>query len=335
MVFYVYRLMLYRKILFVALFCAIPLLDFAQAVDNNASFRMIPATRYMRLHYENDFFTGTDLYYTQGINLEIVAPSLRKFFLNKILIVPKSGNSQFGVSLEHNGYTPSSITHDEILVGDRPFAAALFLKNFSMTSDSVRRLRITSSLSTGVIGSAASGYRMQKGIHKWLNGTPPHGWENQIRNDLVLNYEAGLEKNLFSSGRYFVINGFANGRAGTLSDKLSAGFVVMAGKLNSAITSVFCRNQKNPSQKFSIHLYAQPVVNIVAYDATMQGGVFNRTSPYTISFSEMRHVTVEANYGLVIQYHSINVEYFKSAISKEFDTGSNHRWGGVRVGVSF
>ena len=211
----------------------------AQAVDNAASFRMMTADKYIRFHYENDYFTATDYYYTQGINVEMVDPSFRKFPLTKILIAPRNGTRQFGIYIEHNGYTPTSIESNEILYGDRPFAADLMLKTFSMTGDSARHCRITSSLSLGVIGPAAGGYEMQKSIHSWIHGTEPLGWQHQVQNSLVINYEAGIEKNILQTKKNFLMNGFANARAGSLSTKFSTGLIFMAGRINSSITSLF------------------------------------------------------------------------------------------------
>ncbi len=324
--------MLRRILIIFALFFLLPFLGESQAIDNTASFRIIDAKKYVRLHYENDYFTATNYYYTQGINLEMVAPSYNKFPLSRLLVTA-GGRKQYGISIEHNGYTPTSIKSNDILYGDRPFAAALMLKTFSMSSDSMRRFRIVSSLTLGVIGSAAGGYEMQKSIHRWINGQEPFGWQYQIRNDAIANYEVGIEKNFISSGNTFLVNGFATARAGTLNTKFSTGAVVMLGRLNSAITSVFSKAGVAFTRKVKFHLYLQPVINVVGYDATLQGGIFNRSSPYTISNGDLSRITFEGNYGGVLSFKSIYLEYFKTIISKEFQTGDYHRWGGIRVGV--
>ena len=308
----------------------------AQAIDNTASFRIMTGDKYIRMHYENDYFTATDYYYTQGINIEMVDPTFRKFPLTKLLIAPKDGIRQFGISIEHNGYTPTSIESNEILYGDRPFAAALMLKTFSMTGDSVHRYRITSSLSLGVLGPAAGGYEMQKSIHSWIRGTEPRGWQHQIQNSLIINYEAGIEKNILQASKNFLMNGFTNARAGTLNTKFSTGLIFMFGRLNSSITSVFSKERRTLSQKerVNFHIYFQPMINAIVYDATLQGGLFNNNSPYTISSGEIERITFQGNYGAVFQYRSLFLEYFKTIISKEFETGLYHRWGGIRVGMN-
>src|SRR5262245_11660809 len=80
----------------------------AQAVDNTASFRIMNANAYVRLNYDNDFFSASDYYYSQGINVEWVSPAFSTFFLNKILVHTRAGEGQTGLSIEHNGYTPTT-----------------------------------------------------------------------------------------------------------------------------------------------------------------------------------------------------------------------------------
>jgi lipid A 3-O-deacylase len=305
-----------------------------QAIDNISSVRMIDCDKYVRLHYENDFFTATDYYYTQGINLEFVHPSLSRFPLAKILIGSRRTAAQFGLAIEHNGYTPTSIEHEEILVGDRPFAAALMLKTFAMSNATEKKMRITSAFTVGIIGPAAKGYEMQKTIHEWIHDIRPLGWQNQVQNDVVLNYEAGIEKNLVNADGKLLINAYGNGRIGTLSTKLTSGLTIMLGRFNGAIQSAFGNGSVRPG-KFNFHFYFQPLVNLVGYDATLQGGMFNKSSPYTISSDNLSRLTYQVNFGLVLRFHAVNVEYFKSMISKEFETGMDHNWGGIRVGVTW
>ncbi len=311
------------------------LTGYSQKIDNTASFRIIDGGRYLRLNYENDYFTATDQYYTQGINFESVNPTYNKFPLSKLLITSKTGKAQYGIAVEHNGYTPTSIKSNEILYGDRPFAGAIMLKSFAMTNDTVKHHRITSSLTLGVIGPAAGAYQMQRAIHSWINGQEPFGWQYQIQNDVVLNYEAGIEKNIWAPGKSFLINGFGNGRLGTLNSKVSIGAVVMLGRLNSAISSIFLNDKAPSKRKVRFHLYAQPMANVIGYDATLQGGLFNKESPYTISASDVSRVTFQVNYGGILSVGSLQLDYFKTFITKEFETGTDHRWGGIRIGVKF
>ena len=304
-----------------------------QEIDNTASFRTIDAVRYVRLHYENDFFTATDYYYSQGINLEFAHPAFGKFFLDKLLI-SQGKNRQTGIAFEHNGFTPTSIDSDNILYGDRPYAATLTARIFSISHLDSMHKRITSSLTLGVIGPAAGGRAMQSTIHQWINDSQPLGWQHQIQNDIVINYTAGIEKSILPRSSSILLTGFGKVHLGTLNTKLSTGMIFMVGKINRRIVSVFGSGSNSSRTKLSLYGYWQPQMNIVGYDATLQGGLFNKSSPYTITSSEIARITFQSNAGIVMNIGRVYLEYFNSFLTKEFETGLRHSWGGVRIGVS-
>ncbi len=294
---------------------------------------MNAADHYVRFHYENDYFGSSDEYYTQGMNLEFVAPVLENNPLAKLLIVSKENTNRYGIAIEHNAYTPTSISSNEILYGDRPFAASLLIKTFGVSNNITKHYRVSSAFSLGMIGKVAGAYQIQKTIHRWINDTDPQGWQYQIKNDLIINYELGLENNLIHSN-YFVMNSYSGVRLGTLNTKLSAGATLLIGRLNSTITSIFSVSETAPKQKFTFHFYAQPIINAVLHDATMQGGlIFNRDSPYTLSSREIEHFTVQANAGVVFSIGAFYVAYFRSIISKEFKAGHSHQSGGLSIGI--
>jgi lipid A 3-O-deacylase len=322
-----------RANLFVSIL-TISISGFAQVIDNTSSVRMMSSDTYVRLHYENDYFSKSDQYYTQGMNLEFVSKGLKKNPLNIALFIPKNDSTLFGLAIEHNAYTSTSIRSKEILYGDRPFAASIIFKTFSSSFFYHHRLRVSSSFSLGMIGSIAGAEQIQRTIHRWINYINPQGWQFQIKNDLIINYETGLEKNIIHSS-HFLLNGLATLRAGTYNTKASIGASVLWGKLNPAIQNSFSgKIQNNPKQKFFLHWYTQPIFNAVAYDATLQGGmVFNRNSPYTLSSKELKHFTFQTNTGIVVSIGSFNIEYFQSMISSEFHTGQLHHWGGIRLGL--
>ena len=297
----------------------------AQVIDNTSSFKNTGSKSYFRFHYDNDYFTKTDEYYTQGITLEYAAPGIKKFPLSKLLIKPKQKEIVYGIAIDHYGYTPTSILSDEILYNDRPFCGNISLKTFLTATGNTQR--ITVALNTGIIGPAAGGRQMQTGIHRWLKNPLPHGWQYQIKNDVIINYQVKYEQQLINGGSTFLLNGMADIQAGTHNNKISSGFNFMAGHFNSPYA-------KAKSKKVSYYLYAQPQVSVVGYDATLQGGIFNRSSPYTIAAKNISRVTFQGDYGLVLSFRKIYLEYCQSVLTKEFSTGTLHRWGGVRVGVN-
>ena len=129
----------------------------AQIIDPAATFKTIHNKSYFRLYYDNDYFTKTDYYYSQGVTIEYVHQALKKLPVSKILLHPAASNVQYGIAYHIFAYTPTSIGSNEILYGDRPFAAAMSLQFFAVASDSLLRRRIASAVSIGIIGPAAQG----------------------------------------------------------------------------------------------------------------------------------------------------------------------------------
>lgn len=286
---------------------------------------------FIRLHYDNDLFTGTDYYYTQGYAVEVVHPALRKNPLTHLLIRPKGSQKQYGLAFEHTGFTPTSIRSNAIRIGDRPFAAAMLLKTSSTATDTLRRVRIVSVLSTGMMGPVALGSEIQTSLHRLTNGVEPRGWHNQIRNDVVLNYALTYEKQLVAYRHALSVSALGQVQAGTFSDKLQTGVVLMGGWLNAPFGPAPNR-RRLPMQ---LYAYAQPIVSLVCYDATLQGGLFNRGSPYVIPADQLTRVTLQMNMGVVFTYKNLYLEYNQSVLSREFEMGRPHRWGGLKFGVSF
>jgi lipid A 3-O-deacylase len=301
----------------------------AQLIDNSSTFRNINHNSYFRFHYDNDYFTKTDEYYSQGITFDYVHPSIKKLLTAKILLKPFKSNPQYGVTFNLFGYTPKSITSDSILYGDRPFNANISLKAFLIQVDEIHRQQITTAFSIGVMGPAGLGYQIQDNIHRWLKNTIPHGWQHQTKNDIIINYQINYEKQLLDAANNFLLNYTAEARLGTLNNRLSSGLNFMAGHFNKRFAPV---NYKK--RKAEYYFYAQGRINIIGYDASLQGGLFNRKSPYTIAAASITRTTFQADAGVIVNFKKLYLSYSQSLLTKEFSTGTYHRWGGISVGFA-
>ena len=302
---------------------------FAQKIDNMASYRDIKSDKYFRFNYDNDYFGSSDENYTQGYNFEFVFPILQKNPINHLFIKSKNREAKYGFSIEHIGYTPFNIKSSEIQFGDRPFAAAIMLKSFKIATDTVSKSRLVSSLNIGLIGPGAFGKEMQVAIHQATGNVIPQGWQNQIKNDAVVNYQIDYEKQLFRYRNFFAIQSTTNIKVGTLFTNASVGVNATLGIINSPFTSVKNKN------KYQVYMFAQPLFTAVAYDATLQGGLFNNKSPYTIAANDVERFTAQIHYGIILQTRTLFFEYFRGEITREFATGDHAKWGGIKFGFKF
>lgn len=316
-----------NKFTFYILFlAAFPTCLFAQKIDNTVSFRDLKTERYFRFNYDNDYFASRDQDYTQGYNFELVSPAMQHNPINKLFLKTNNSESQYGISIEHIGFTAFNIGSADIQYGDRPFAAAIMLKSFSIATDTINKSRLASSLNIGLIGPGAFGKEMQVAIHEATGNTIPQGWQHQIRNDAVLNYELSYEKQLFRYNNLFSLQTNSKLRLGTLFTNASLGINTTFGIINNPFASL--KNKK----RFALYGYAQPMLNVIGYDATLQGGWFNRSSPYTIPSRQIERLTGQVNYGMVLQTRTLFLEYSRVLITREFESGSSSKWGGIKVG---
>lgn len=298
----------------------------AQKVDNTAFHRNIVSARSLRLHYENDYFSRSDIYYTQGINLEYFNPALHNYFRRLFVGLPNA-KTNYGMALEHLGFTPTTISSASILYGDRPFAACLIAKAFSVSTLSDKKIQLSSAVSLGIIGPGAGGKQFQSAIHRWINDRQPMGWNNQIANDIILNYNISAVKGLVNLS-WLTVGTKLCADAGTLNTKVSGGFVVTTGLLPNHWDGKDKRN-------FNAYLYAEPMGSMIGYDATLQGGLFNDSSPYVIPVGDVSRLVFQNNSGVILVIKKLQLEYFQSVITKEFTTGRLHHWGGVRLSVKW
>ena len=315
----------------VILFCLLLLsiASKAQVIDNVSTFRNDLRDKYVRWHYDNDYFTAKDEYYTQGITLEIVHPALKANPLTILLLKPKQSAYKYGLRFDSYGYTPTDIAAETILYGDRPFSGNLSFSTFLMASDSVKNARLSSTFTLGVIGSKAGGREIQVKIHEWLKNITPRGWKYQIANDVIADYQVNYEKQLGRFRNIFLINSASELRVGTHTNKIKTGFNFLLGHFNSPYQS------NMPKKAGNFYFYGQLQGGLTGYDATLQGGFFNKNSPYTIAAKDITRLTLQGDFGIVLNVKKIYLEYCQSFITKEFETQQFHRWGGVRIGVGF
>ena len=319
------RTMIYRLAL---LFLCTGCINQAAAQAISLDHLQLPGSTGISLDYQNDAISKTDYYYTQGVQLALAHPALRRSPLMYVLIHPRTNRNTYGMALEHDAYTPTSITSDSILYGDRPYAASFFVQTYAVSADQRRHARITTQLSVGFVGPAALGEEMQRLIHENTNNTIPHGWQYQVRNDLILNYQFQYDKNLVDISPFFYLHGTAGAAIGTYKDKADVGIIVAAGLLNNPLLS-------QQQRKVQVFISDHPQLSVVGYDATLQGGLLNTYSPYIIPASDISRITFKNELAVNFSEMRLLLSGNYNWISREFETGKPHRWGGLRIAYLF
>ncbi len=284
------------------------------------------STRLLRVVFDNDIFNNTDYYYTNGVNIELINPIAEHSPLSRILLGLKNTELDlYGFSIMQNIYTPTNPDIEEISVGDRPFSAFLTIGQFRESYNLNRNLSIKSSLNFGVLGPASMGGVVQSSIHN----IEPVGWNNQIKNNVVIDYSINIEKGIISTPHY-ELNLTAGGNIGTIFNKINGGFYTRIGNFTPVVKGNFLNsNQKNNKLQFWFFITGN--TNFVLYDATLQGGLTGNTNSYTINSNDISRTVINLSVGVAAYYRNAGMEIQNFYISPEFKNAYDFRWGRIKL----
>ena len=286
---------------------------------------------YLNINFDNDILNYTDRFYTNGIRIELFLPAFRFNPLSRLMIpYGKRAKSYYGLSLVQNMYTPSTTKTGGIHVGDRPYSAYLYVGSSKITNDVRRSYRQTSEIGIGIIGPDSYGEWVQRSFHSSVpTNNEPLGWEYQIQNDLFLNYFFTVEKGI-SNGNHLELILNSKIAAGTVYDHISAGLHFRAGILHPwfATPGVLKPDQIRQAglKKFRILFYAKANGQLVGYDATLQGGMFNRSSVYTIPSEEISRLVFSGSAGITVGCPGFGIDVEQFLLSPEFQGEPWHKW---------
>lgn len=282
--------------------------------------------------FDNDIFANRDFYYTNGLKINLIAPFLNNSPVNKILFGSRKSDMVLsGFSITHKIYTPINPDTTIILVGDRPFTSYLTFGQFRETYNLKKKIHIKSEIYIGVLGPSSFGRQVQSSIHE----IEPVGWENQLNNDVILSYQFEVEKGLVSNS-VVEINIVGKTTLGTLYNKIGGGMYFRTGNFMPVFRGPFSFfENKNPGGRYQFWIFTSTLIDIIAYDATLQGGIFSKENIYTISSRDISRFVIRASAGMALYYNSIGIEYEHFYLSPEFSGAKHFSWGRIKAVLAF
>ncbi len=236
------------------------------------SFAQNKATNYSKefsFKTENDayLFNLNDAYYTNG------------FMLNYAFVKDHKGNKKIhSFELGQKIFTPlirETKTPADI---DRAYCGYLYL-NYTQTQflKKDRVLQLNSSL--GLVGPASWGEGLQNTYHEWLRFAKFTGWKYQIENALGIDIGAMYASTLAATNGFKMLPVMQVNLGTTYTNaKLGAMMVWGAFEKNnqSALWNArLSSSEEKPKRAHEFFGYFYPQIIAQAYNATLQGGVFN------------------------------------------------------------
>ncbi len=230
---------------------------------------------------ENDafLFQIKDAYYTNGI------------FLNyRIADTSSSRKKIHSFEIGQKIFTPASKkaeTGNEI---DRPYCGYLFAAYTQLNSYKNDAL-LQWGGNIGVVGNASLGEALQNSYHKLFDFKRFEGWKYQVRNAIGIDLNVSYAQTLFNYQDLLKIVPVAAATLGTQFTNARAGAILCIGAYESNSSSVLFNTRVSsgyaaPKKKMELFMYAYPAVFVQAYNASLQGGMFNKGNGAILSDPE-------------------------------------------------
>ncbi|MEO6151393.1 MAG: lipid A deacylase LpxR family protein [Mucilaginibacter sp.] len=308
------------KIILAMLCVACSLNSYAQSHTNEFGFQS-----------DNDSFLaqGSDRYYTNGLFIHY------RHALN--IDGEKLKNKVLGFELGQKIFNPQTGGIPDVSYLDRPFAGYLYAgANLNYLFSNESNLKLGARI--GVVGPGALGKEAQTVIHNTFGFYTLQGWEYQIKNNLQLNLSAEYNRLLArTSSADISLN--TNADLGTGFTGAGAGVMVRLGGFNQLFNSASTQStaiknrQHTPLHKNEFFFYYKPSLNFVAYDATIQGGIFEKHQAGDLEVTLTKNPLVVSNqfgvtYGgqrWIFDFSAI----FHSREVKEME--KSHQWGAATI----
>lgn len=295
------------------------------------------------LRIDNDLFGAQhqDQGYSNGLELTLVSPNLRDYTSDACLPAPARVLNRwlrwlhpaeyeyqnmvvgFGQAL----FTPVDYTREDLVAGDRPYAAALLLS----LGYNARRggWMHVSQLRLGMVGPSARGEQVQNEWHDIINVDRFNGWDHQLRDEPVIQV---VHEHLWRLPRSAARNadgwgwdaiahgGFALGNLGTHAN--AGGELRFGWRLPDDFGSDPLRpsgenaapRRDAPTRRWSAHVFAAMDGRWVARDITLDGNTFKDSHRV-----DRRPLVADFGYGFAVTRAGWKLAFARYHRTREFE----------------
>ena len=309
----------------------------------------------IHLYVENDTRNiggpGSDNAYSSGLKISHISaedkvPAWAEEAMqrsNKFREALTGAQSNFGLSLGQQIYTPNDTRRSDLIEDDRPYAAWLYVGFSAHFQSSAQSHSLE--LDVGIIGPEAGGKQVQNNFHDLIHTYRAEGWQNQLSTEptLQLSYQQRLRFIEFKidDQKYVDVIPFFGGGLGNVSVDAHAGGMIRVGSLlpddfgpaRPSMTNGdnFVTPISNQNPRTSFYLFASAQAYGIARNIFLDGN----------SFRSSHHVTkypfvLETEFGAVGHYHSWDASWRFVSRSPEFEQRSVvNSFASISMGYSY
>lgn len=325
-------------------------------------------TEYISLLTQNDLYQyvlQADKYFTNGLHIEYASHLFNNKVGRAVLVGNKNFFNEYSLSFGQDMHTPADISNSEVDSTDRPYAGLLYFTHTRVSSDPNKGRKLTSRTFFGVIGPLAMAEPFQKFVHENIsNSQNPEGWDHQIANGLILDYEVEMQRLLPVSSNKFEVNIKALGHVGTIYNYFQVGigakiglfnysYLNFDGKYNKSYKSNskfetedlrWSRKKKeklpesdkkkifNLNRNYQVYIFFNLNAGYLLYDGTLQGSLISFSeSVYVYEQDRIDHDYNNFNYGIVLSYKYFEIQYERVSKKDIFSGEGIFGWGQIRL----
>jgi len=285
------------------------------------------AENYVEFTWSNDFWyfpDPSDKHYTNGIYVDMSLEDVGiKSIDFSLVILPEPDESSFGFALTQNIYTPENKETTDLILSDRPFASYLTAHFYKVSLDRNTGKKMRSEWQIGILGRAAGGGATQNFIHSFIpTSEEVAGWVNEVRTDVLINYNLSTESRIFRT-KWLESWASLDFRLGSLFTDLTGGLNLQAGLFDSRFDNLW--GWMN-SSKFRASLVGGARLRLIAYDATVTGGLFHQDSRFRNNYDQNK-TQVLLEVGSLLTYGKTAFKFSIFKTSPVIRGGKSHAWG--------
>jgi hypothetical protein len=341
------------KLVVIAMAALAPLVASAQRPERSTAGTLT-------VYYENDLFTGTDRYYTNGVKIIWSSADLAEFrdtpyaspLLPVLDMIPFVNRPEFQKNLTFNVgqtmFTPDKTEATAPLPNDRPYAGWLYVGTGLVLKNAAVRHAFV--LDVGVIGPWSFAEETQRLVHE-LRGFPvPKGWDNQLRNEVgvVGRYEMSWrwlrQERRVGLGWDFIPH--AGLALGNVYDYLNAGGELRAGFNlpddfgtpvgdTAATTSTpmegMQRADRASRYDLGAYLFARVDGRVVARNIFLDGNTLRSSESVPHKW-----LVADLSVGASVNYHNTKITYAAVYRTEEFVGQRSGQWfGSITANIAF
>lgn len=324
-----------KRLLSGFIFCLLGLWATAQVTQD--------ATRQLQIYEDDDFFNvwgrGTDRAYSNGSSIGYLYMKNKKStFLDKWLLhqAGADGINVFEWSLMQIMITPNQIADTSYQPKDFYYAGALFATHALSSYNPIKKYSIRTEIVFGIMGPWALAKETQTFAHNLISYQPPRGWENQVPNAPLLNYNLTFEVMLWHPLKELEVIGGLDAKAGTMTTSATLYSYLRYGLFNPYFGHI------NPEiatkRRFQLYAMARPQFSGIIYNALLQGGIFRSSSG---NFDElagqqrthMRNFTIGMDYGIGIVINRMTISYTQKTMTEWMSGTGKHSVGNITLNI--